>query len=356
MSTQDNKPPLVLNRNQFIYLEAAYSGNKYNQRKGFTRNLFGTKEQFQSIRSERNNIGLYRSAFMYDNLDPYEANLFGDLFMDFDNEEDIDKAREDLLFVIWKLHLSAGFNLPMEAFRIYFSGKKGFHLIIPWQYLNIEPHPNLDKIFKWIAEDLHEQSINKTLDLVVYEKRRLYRLENSIHQDTGLYKIPLQYSEAVDCSIEELKKLASKNRYLSYQKPHIIVSAQQQYEKYVKEFEEFISKKQAFPTDFKRTPIEHVPDYVKRLIEEGPIQGQRNETAAALTSFWKNQGLEKEEIFENLKEWNNNALPDRELKTTMNSILKRDLNYGLGRLKSLSNGELETDRFKRDKFKKKGDK
>lgn len=352
MSAQENEPKIELNRLDFIYLEAAHSGNKINFRKGFNRNNFGTKDILIAMRKERKNIGLYRSAFMYDNLDPYEANVFGDLFLDFDSEDDIDKAREDLLFVIWKLHLEVGFNLPMEAFHIFFSGKKGFHLLIPWQYLGIQPHANLDKIFKWIAEDLYEQSMNKTIDLVIYEKRRLYRLENSIHQETGLYKIPLQYLEAAKLSVEDFKLLASKNRFIEYTQPHLIMSAKKKYEDYVKEFEEFINRKQTYSSNIKRTPIDYVPDYVQKLIDDGPVKGQRNETVAALTSFWKNQALEEDEILDNLKSWNGGELSDRELKTTMKSILKRDLNYGLGRLKSLSDGELETDRFTRDKYKK----
>lgn len=355
MSTQNNEEKPVLNKVDFIYLEAAYSGNKTNFQKGFTRNIFGTRDILTNIRQERKNQGLYRSAFMYDDIDPYEANLYGDLFLDFDSEEDIDKAREDLLFVIWKLHLAVGFNLPMEAFHIYFSGKKGFHLLIPAQYLDIQPNTNLDKIFKWIAEDLYEQSMNKTIDLVIYEKRRLYRLENSIHQETGLYKIPLQYLEAVNFTVEELKELASKNRGIQYEQPHIVVPAQKQYASYVKEFEEFLNTKKSYPTNIKRTPIDFIPDYVKKLIDDGPVKGQRNETAAALTSFWNNQGLEEDEIFENLREWNGGELPERELKSTMRSILKRGLNYGLGRLKSLSDGEMETDRFTRDKYKKRGE-
>lgn len=355
VSTQENGPKPILNRADFIYLEAAHVGNKVSFTNGFTRNKFGTQDILINMRQERKNIGLYRSAFMYDNKDPYEANLFGDLFLDFDCEEDIDKAREDLLFVVWKLHLAVGFNLPMEAFHIYFSGKKGFHLLIPWQYLDIKPHQDLDKIFRWIAEDLYEQSINKTIDLVIYEKRRLYRLENSIHQETNLYKIPLQYLEAVNFSVEELQQLATKNRYIQYAQPVFVPQAAKQYEKYITDFDEFVKKQKVYSSNVKRTKIDYIPDYVQKLIDDGPVKGQRNETVAALTSFWNNQELEEDEIFEKLKEWNDGELPERELKTTMRSILKRNLNYGLSRLKSLSDGELETDRFTRDKFKRKGD-
>jgi hypothetical protein len=40
-----------------------------------------------------------------------------------------------------------------------------------------------------------------------------------------------------------------------------------------------------------------------------------------------------------------------EIKMTMNSILKRDLNYSFSRLRSLSEGEPITDRYARNKYK-----
>lgn len=327
----------TMERKDFQILEVGYAIPETN---GFSRNHFGTKEIVKEIRMKRKNIGLYRTSFWYREKDPYSKGLFSDFYMDFDSEEDIEKAREDLLFVIWKLHLEAGFGLPMDAFRIYFSGKKGFHLVIPWQYMNIEPRDDLDSIFRWIGEDLFEQSINQTIDLVVYERRRLFRLEHSIHQDTGLYKIPLHYEEAANMSIEDIQSLAKKNRIIKYPMPHIVVSAQNEYRRYIKEYEEFLKMKRTQRPKGLSIKKGETPDVIQELIDQGPIRGIRNETAAALTSFWKNQGYEPDEIFELLLEWNQGSQSEKELRTTMNSILKRDLNYGLNRFKSLLEGEI----------------
>ena len=354
MSTQEDDKPKKLDRADFIYMEIGFQETRPNGFVAFDRNKFGTKEQIPIWREKQNNKGLYRSAFMYDNMDPYNSNLFSDFFMDFDSEDNISLAQEDLLFVIWVLGLEGGFGLPLEAFHIYFSGKKGFHLLIPWQYFGIQPHANLDKIFKWIAEDLHEQCLNKTIDLVIYEKRRLYRLENSIHSSTGYYKIPLQYEEAANFSIEQIQQLALANRYLRYPLPHLVMSAVKQFQKYVDDFDKF---EEDSNKNYERKPVaklDYTPDYVQKLIDEGPIKGQRNETAAALTSFWKNQGLEKEDIWQNLQDWSQGEMSKQEMgeiKMTMNSILKRDLNYSFSRLRSLSEGEPITDRYARNKYK-----
>ena len=341
-----------LNREEFIYLEMGFAGTSAGGKEFFSRNHFGTKDSIRAMREKQNNTGLYRSAFMYDNMDPYNSNLFGDFFMDFDSEEDLELARQDLLFVIWRLNLKTGFNLPMDAFRIYFSGKKGFHLTIPWQYFNIEPHAQLDRIFRWIAEDLHRTSMNQTIDLVIYEKRRLYRMENTIHQRTGLYKIPLQYDEAAHASMEEIQQLALKNRYIRYQEPVLVPEAAKRYRKYVEDYNTYINERKAYIGTKDFLPLQNIPDYVQKLIEEGPVQGQRNETAAALTSFWRRQGCEQEQIWEQLVQWNAGSLSENELRTTMDSILKRDLHYSLSRLKALSEGDTGETLYTKDRYMK----
>ena len=338
-------------REEFVFLELGHVSEK-----GFSRNTFATKKDISAYRKTNHNIGLYRSAFLYNKQDPYESSLFSSFFMDFDSEDDIEKAREDLLFVIWKMHLSSNFNLPLDAFRIYFSGKKGFHLIIPWQYLGVLPHMHLDKIYRWIAEDLYQQSLHQTIDLVIYERRRLWRLENSQHQDTGLFKIPLQYDEAVGLSLEEILELAKQNRIIVYPESYLVPDAEKRLKQYMLEFETFMAERANRP---KKDPKQkdgrkysYVPDYVQKLIDDGPVKGQRNETAAMLASFWKEQGLEEEDVWDNLLEWNDGSLPERELKTTMNSIFRRDIVYSWSRMKALAEGDVSGDAFTRDKFKK----
>lgn len=352
MSFQEEQPQQPLSRDDFIYIEMGYVGEKYDGTSFFSRNHFGVVQDIPAMREQQKNTGLYRSAFMYDNMDPYNSNLFANFYMDFDSEEDLELARQDLLYVIWRMSLKIGFGLPMEAFHIYFSGKKGFHLLIPWQYFGIEPHANLDRIFRWVAEDLHRESMNQTIDLVIYEKRRLYRMENTIHTDTGLYKIPLQYEEAAHFSMAEIQSLAKTNRYIRYLEPSLVPSAAAKWQKYVEEYNDYLNKKKTFTRTKDYAPLENIPDYVQKLIAEGPVKGQRNETAAALTSFWKRQGFEREQVWDLLLEWNNGSLTNNELQTTMDSILKRDLNYSMNRLKALSEGDTGETTYTRDRYTK----
>ena len=352
MSTQEKDTSKVLSPTDFKYIEMGYAFGE----NGFTRNHFGTNEIIQKIRDKSKNTGVYRSSFWYNSTDPYEADLFADFYMDFDVEEkedgtyDIEKAREDLLFVIWRMHLNPGFSLPMDAFRIYFSGKKGFHMIVPWQYFGYKPSSNLDEIFKWIAQDLNDQSENGTIDLVVYERRRLFRLENSIHQDTGLYKIPLQYHEAASSPLDEIQDRAKNPRLIKYSTPYVIVDAKKEFERYEEEYAEWLKvRHKVSPKEV--IPKGTTPDSVQELIDRGPVKGLRNETIAALTSFWNNQGYDKDEIWNLLLEWNQGSESERVLQTTMNSILKRGYSYSLSRFKALAEGDIGTDNS-REEYKK----
>lgn len=349
--------PEELKIEDFKYIEVGYAIPEIDN---FSRNHFGTKEIVYEKRKERNNRGIYRTSFWYDKMDPYESSLFGDFYMDFDDEDNIENAREDLLFVIWKMHLKQGFNLPMEAFRIHFSGKKGFHLVIPNGYMDVQPMKDLDKIYKWIGQDFHEDSIHQTIDLAVYERRRLFRLENSIHQGTGLYKIPLHYEEAVNLSVDEIQELAKTNRRIKYPTPYLVPKAKKTYERYIEEYENYLDYQRNRPKKARPMVVDgKPPEAVQALIDAGPIKGTRNESVAALTSFWKNQGYEKEDIFELLMEWNQGELwdgqdPRAEIENTMNSIIKRDLNYSIKRFKSLLEGDVggAYDREEYKEFKK----
>ena len=333
----------IPNRNEFKFLEMGYAfkSNKDDlDYKGFTRNIFGGMDIIKKIREKQNNTGIYRTAFFYNTTDPYGSYLYGDFFMDFDSEDNIELAKEDLMYTIWFFHLKMGFDLPMEAFHIYFSGKKGFHLIIPSVYFGYDPSKSLHEDFKWIARELNDRSPNQTIDLAVYERRRLFRLENSIHQSTGLYKIPINYKELIDLPIGEIYRLAQSPRIIEYPRPSLHEKANKQWFEYMKDFENF--KKMQYRKRGNGPSITkgEIPESVQEVIDNGPIQGLRNETIAALASFYKNQEYTQEEIEQSLLEWNAGSLPEREVLTTVRSIINKDLNYGINRFKSLAKGEI----------------
>jgi len=325
----------ALDTSAFKYIEGAHALPR------FGRNDFLTPDQIGAYRQHHSNKGVYLSAYFYDNIeDISESNLYGDMYLDFDDEEDVSNSHKDAVMAIWYMKQSFKFNIPDDMFRIYFSGSKGFHVFIPAAVFGIRPDPKLNEYFKMIAKDVAEQVPNATLDLQIYDRRRLLRMVNSIHQKTGLYKIPLTYQELCTLTTDEIKAKAHEPYLLDYAPPMFIPKAFQAYKEYQEKFKQKYEAKFDNHRRNQDKPLDFTPHCVQELLNQGPTKGNRNHTAAVLTSFFVKRGMSEQEIWDNLMLWydkgNKEGFKESEIKTTMQSIIKRGVNYGCSTLSEIS--------------------
>lgn len=137
-------------------------------------------EQFRDAGS---NTGLYTSVWLYDSTDIDSAVRFGPLYFDLDHE-DLEVSYSDTI-TLYRYLLR---HIPDEAIAIYFTGKKGFHIECDPVVLGINPSNNLPNIYRFIANTLKDALKISCLDFSVYDARRMWRLEGSKHQSTGLFK------------------------------------------------------------------------------------------------------------------------------------------------------------------------
>lgn len=302
----------------------------------FTRNEMMEVQDIQQYRKKNNNTGLYLSAYIYDNIDVKEASLYADFYLDFDAEDDFEKAREDAIASVTYLKQKFTYNIPESMIRIYFSGKKGIHLVVPGIAFGIEPDKHLNEYFKMMAQGCSEQTVHKTLDLKIYDRRRLFRMTNSIHADTGLFKIPITYFELVMLSVGEIKELAKGPRAISYDPPFEISRARMEYHNIIEKWSHRFGHKFDATKKFASKPLDFTPACIQELIDAGPQKGQRNNTAAALTSFWKKQGCTEQRVWEYLVRWNNESIAEWELKQTMESVYHNNYEYGCSTLETLA--------------------
>lgn len=111
---------------------------------------------------------------------------------DFDHPKDYSIAMAEAAgFVrMWE----SRWNLPLEALRIYWSGMKGISIEVPAElFEGFEPSISIAEDLKALAKAMAPDA--KTLDLSIYEKLRLWRVPNTKHSDSGLYKVPLTIQE-----------------------------------------------------------------------------------------------------------------------------------------------------------------
>lgn len=111
-------------------------------------------------------------------------------------------------------------------------------MIIPGEILGIQPRKDLNGIFKSIAEQIKTFSIHKTVDLKIYDNKRLFRVPNTINSSTGLYKIMLTPDELINLTEQDIKNLAKQPRNLTLKdKPVYNPMAGNQYLKAIENYE-----------------------------------------------------------------------------------------------------------------------
>jgi KaiC/GvpD/RAD55 family RecA-like ATPase len=156
------------------------------------------------------NDDYYTSAFLY-NEEQYQTfkktgtiagitdTVTDKLYWDFDSLADLTQAKADAELLCKRLEKDAKFS--PESIALFFSGKKGFQVEVTIKDAIFTPS-EVKNICMNLGEGL------TTLDRQIYNSNRILRLPLSKHQDTGLYKIPLNYSALSEASIEEIKEEA----------------------------------------------------------------------------------------------------------------------------------------------------
>lgn len=164
--------------------------------------IFLEPNEIESFRAKNNNLGIYTSVWLYDSKDIDTTKRLGSIYFDFDSDI-IEEAQQDTINLV--TYLSE--FISDAGIRIYFTGAKGFHVEVEAVTAGITPTNTLPDLFRFIATELKDKLSLSTLDFSVYDQRRMWRLPNSIHQKTGLYKIPIT-SDILNSSMDEIRELA----------------------------------------------------------------------------------------------------------------------------------------------------
>ena len=88
------------------------------------------------------------------------------------------------------------YEIPPLHLRCFFSGKKGFHIGIPAPVFGLTPSKELPSVCKALAVSL---AGDLDYDPGIYDKTRLFRLNNTKHEGSGLYKVELHPDKLLTC-------------------------------------------------------------------------------------------------------------------------------------------------------------
>ncbi len=268
--------------------------------------------------------GLFSSIFQYSTPDPYIGEVISDFYLDFDKEDAPDKARKEAACAIKKLIDT--YKIPESNISIAFSGCKGISVTVSHQVFDAEPLYCLPFIWKSIAKELASRLKLKTLDTGIYDRRRLWRILNSKHNITGLYKIPLTLMELEKLNIEEIKALAIKPR-----EPFIKAEAQsvpeatRLYLEHMEKVEAWISERKHKFEAKEVKPLIDDPPCIRKMIESGTQKGNRNNVTFQLAVYYASKGLNQDEIEQQCTQFTSKSeepLTPKEIETLVDSALK----------------------------------
>lgn len=295
-----------------------------------------SKEKIEEVLKKYPEDGLFLSTFAIDTDEkPEDVSLAfdslqktGDLFFDFDSP-DLYLAQQDCIKTYD--HITRILGTPEDAVRIYYSGSKGFHLLVQWACLGLPgPRPDLPHLYRRFADGVARHvSTNKTLDLKIYNARRLFRVPGSVHQGTHRKKVlvdhtalregPFRGGESdAEPHVEQWPTDAPRvASLLSVTLRNLDTSERERQE-----------RRQRLPRDFLTKRL----DCVQSVLDNGVEEGMRNDTVYTLSLYFKALGLDKKETYtiiesSAIKEKNNLDL--REAARTITSAYESNRRFGL---------------------------
>lgn len=130
------------------------------------------------------------------------------LFFDFDSPH-ADLALDEVRKFTEKV-IEKSTDAIIDDMQFYFSGNKGFHVLIKQVF---EPSEDLPAVIKKYCMALGKEFT--TFDRSIYDKTRILRIPNSKHRKSGLYKIPLLAGEIFKYDLEGIRILAKQQRSIT---------------------------------------------------------------------------------------------------------------------------------------------
>jgi hypothetical protein len=325
-----------------------------NNKFPFTRKHYMFPDFTWQFRQAYNNCGVYQTVMQYINpiwyqndkgkwlINASDSMKWGEFYIDFDTviekEEDYQKLKEDVRMAL--RYITVIMNIDVNQVRFFYSGGKGLHLTIPAVTLGLEPHVALNQIYKVIAEDILQYCKHETLDQKVYDDKRMFRMINSYNYKGKAFKIPITYDEFVKLNYEEIRKLAQSPREISVADPVPSTRAKLVIKQHIDDWTNKVNRRQEFSGKIKK--LEEEPPCIKAMGEKifRETIDERNNSGAALASFYLQQEIPYEEAMARISKWNEEQCSPpqkpREVEIIVQSVYNGQYKYGCETFKRVS--------------------
>lgn len=304
----------------------------------FKRNIIIKKENKQDTIKQYNFKDTYSTIYEYDNKDQSKANFIAPLYLDLDIddlENDFDKLKVDLFLLIRKLKTM--FYLSEDNMEIYFSGSKGFHIIIPHEIFGFEYSRDLNIKYKTLSLELNSYTITKSIDTRIYDNKRLFREPNTINSKTGLYKVQVSLDDLRNFNYNDIIEYASTTHEIKQARIENNRKAREVFDSFIENNKQKQQRSINNRVAGAMMANKEILPCVKYILANGAVTGGRNNTAIALASALFQREMDEDKVMDIMIEWNetklDEPLPQREITATVKSAynnVKNGRRYGCG--------------------------
>lgn len=251
---------------------------------------------------------------------------------DFDGENLEDVLEDVQAFLNYMANV---FGVETSSFITFFSGSKGFHVLIPFDAFPFEPNEYLPNQIKDLVKHLKETF--PTLDDSIYNYNRKFRVPFSKHEKTGLYK---NIIDDVLCEeVESIKSYCESPRGYHFLSHGYLDTSDYEKESIKQIFEEakrkssYVVEKDRAGTIEAPSPFEKFDGKlcIQKMLETRCDDIGRNNAAMRIVNDYYRTGKPQKKCEEDLFEWSRqNNLPMSEVSTIISNIYERGANYNFG--------------------------
>lgn len=254
----------------------------------------------------------------------YRGNAYAD-WLPFDiDDSDIWKAHDHARNLLHRLGVR--YDVELDQLKCFFSGSKGFHILIPEPLIGLYASAKLPAAFKEMAKEIAQ---DLSYDGSIYEHLRLFRLTNTVNTKSGLYKVPLTAGELLNMETGEILKLAKKPRKVEFYPTSELEINDNLSELFVQCMKVEDKQPDILAPKANLIPREAKLCYYSML--EGVGEGERDNAAIRLATHFKKQGYSADITFGVLQAWNkrnNPPLNHTEMEKFVYQAYENNYDYG----------------------------
>jgi len=194
----------------------------------------------------------------------------------------------------------------------YFSGT-GYHIQFNRKALDIEISPDLPYIVRKTIKNIFPD-----VDYSIFMRTGIYRVAHTINKKSGLYKIPLTPKELMELDVSDINIIAKEPR-LDFKYPKL--EGNGSLKKHIIEKVPEIKVLSKYPE-----PI-NIVTCVQRMLNKGPIEGNRHKTVLRIASHFARHGIPSESAKVSILHWNKNSLNPNEITRVVEQTYKGGYRY-----------------------------